>query len=79
MTFKQLARQYFEAVEILDKQIEERESELDKIYHTPRMSRRVNKLSKEISVLTDMRDEALNNAYYLDNYYREDDSDAGKN
>lgn len=78
MTFRELAQEYYKAVESLNAQIEKRVKRCDELYTKPGNSREKTRLEREISILRDMRDEALSNAYYLDNYYRKDDEYAGK-
>lgn len=77
-TFKELAQEYYKAVDSLNAQIEERVKRCDELYTRPGNSREKTRLEREISILRDIRDEALSNAYYLDNYYRKDDEYAGK-
>lgn len=73
MTLKNLAQEYYEAVESLNAQIERRVRRCDELHTKPGKSREKTRLEREISILRDMRDEALSNAYYLENYYRKDD------
>lgn len=59
MTTKQLAKKYFEAVDLLNSQIQEREKKLDGLRGKSKVSRTLAKIEDEVNILKDMRDEAL--------------------